>query len=235
MLNLSLLPRPISHQNRCRHVRSREPEINQDSFDRLWSVSDAYHQRLVRNQPVKVAYRTIGTLLPKLYSCHQNLDYVIHLGVHPNLGHGEFLIERLARRNGYKSEDVDGVIGDEVLEEPEWSEWSNGPKLIHTTINVDEVIKHAKKHIEEPTNIRPSQDAGHYLCEFVYYRSLLHFHSEEGKRDGVNLKRSPALERPVIFLHVPPLLSEPAIQLARKVLKSILKSMAHTYSSQSTP
>ncbi|KAG1732195.1 uncharacterized protein EDB91DRAFT_1152111 [Suillus paluster] len=68
------------------------------------------------------------------------------------------------------------------------------PEEIFTEIDVEKLVHHLKKSgIEQ---IYSSLDAGHYLCDFIYYCSLAESKRASGKADKSTTK--------VLFLHCPP-------------------------------
>ena len=64
-------------------------------------------------------------------------------------------------------------------------------------------------------DVRPSEDAGRYLCDFIYYSSL----AELWKRDE---------ERRVVFLHVPVESDEAAIARGREVLIELIRALVQS-------
>jgi len=113
----------------------------------------------------------------------------------PNHGQSEpSMMERMerARLSGYDIEaPVDGT-------EPPKRGFGKGyetfPEEIYTDIDVEKLVHHLKKSgIDQ---IYSSLDAGHYLCDFIYYCSLAESKRATGKADKSTTK--------VIFLHCPP-------------------------------
>ena len=75
----------------------------------------------------------------------------------------------------------------------------------------------------QPTGdlLRLSNDAGHYLCEFIYYTSLLEYWRREPK--GVSKG-----ERPVVFLHVPGQAEEEDLKRGGIVAIGLIKALVET-------
>ena len=63
-------------------------------------------------------------------------------------------------------------------------------------------------------DLRPSTDAGYYLCDFTYYTSLLEY-----------WRRDPEGERPVMFLHVPGGAGEEDVEKGRKVAVGLIEAL----------
>lgn len=63
-------------------------------------------------------------------------------------------------------------------------------------------------------DIRPSSDAGHYLCDFTYYTSLVEY-----------WRRNPQGERPVMFFHVPGGAEEKDVERGRRVALGLIAAL----------
>jgi pyrrolidone-carboxylate peptidase len=68
-----------------------------------------------------------------------------------------------------------------------------------------------QKHLD----LRISEDAGHYLCDFIYFSSLAHL-EKAGER------------RNVLFLHVPSDASEHSIATGRELLLQLVRSVVES-------
>ncbi|KAF8844271.1 peptidase C15, pyroglutamyl peptidase I-like protein [Paxillus ammoniavirescens] len=68
------------------------------------------------------------------------------------------------------------------------------PEEIYTDVDVEKLVHHLKKSGVE--QIYSSLDAGHYLCDFIYYCSLAESRRSTPKTDKPTTK--------VLFLHCPP-------------------------------
>ncbi|EGG03431.1 Hypothetical protein MELLADRAFT_37974 [Melampsora larici-populina 98AG31] len=182
-------------------------------------------------EPVRVAYRTVRSLLPRIFASHPNFDYVIHLGV-AKLSTGFFKLEQGAHRDGYEKVDVDGIRGCDLEKSVEegWEDWKEQQTHIATSIDVEELAREVTKKVKvlitliyktdreldalltililahPAVNVDTSNDAGRYLCEYIFYSSLAHFNAH----------------RRVLFLHVPAGLEEEDIAQGRAVLAEII-------------
>ena len=65
--------------------------------------------------------------------------------------------------------------------------------------------------------MRLSDDAGHYLCDFLYYTSLVEY-----------WRRDPRGKRPVMFLHVPGGVGEEDIVRGRNVTLMLIKALVES-------
>ncbi|KAL9117080.1 MAG: hypothetical protein Q9187_006388 [Circinaria calcarea] len=180
------------------------------------------HQRLqvhihAHPTPIRVSYQTVRALIPLLLfpplpppeenpppssATHEdgdnggkgkekeqpNFDIVLFIGMAS--GRKFFTLESRAHRDGYAGRDVDGktMEGDELWQ---GGAYQGAPEVLETGFPVGEVLKKVKARLLEE-DIRQSDDAGHYLCDFIYYTGLVEY-----------WRRDPKGERPVMFLHVP--------------------------------
>ncbi|KAH8591326.1 hypothetical protein B0O99DRAFT_471646, partial [Bisporella sp. PMI_857] len=144
---------------------------------------------LVHPEPVKVAYTNVRALVPKLWE-GRKIDYMVHIGMAS--GRRYYSVERRGHRDGYGMKDVDNeYLGDterRVVEGKDWI-WDGLPSELPSDLDVDDVWRRWRLALPED-DVRVSEDAGRYLCDFIYYSSLAEL---EKKKE----------ERRVVFLHVP--------------------------------
>jgi hypothetical protein len=95
---------------------------------------------LVHPEPVKVAYKTVRPLVPKLWE-GQKIDYMIHIGMAS--GRRFYSVERRGHRDGYLMRDVDNeFLGDAEREESgEPCEWDGMPEELLTDADIDDIWK----------------------------------------------------------------------------------------------
>lgn len=150
----------------------------------------------LRIKEIPVAYDVVSSMVPNLYE-EVKPRLCVHVGVSP---YKVIKIEKFGRNVGYRSADIFGKAPRTTVCVP------GGPECISTKFNVDGICETlSKKHFD--VTFETSDDAGRYLCDFIYYTSLHH-----GKA-------------PVVFIHVPGL-NEPysAEQLAT-ALKGIIEAL----------
>jgi len=181
-------------------------------------------------KPVHVAFQTVLDLIPKLYDQYSSRvhpyptrseahepPFIIHIGA----GHsGEYAAEERAHRDGYSHIDVDGKAAplqpnaDAETENrgyPIFDEYA-AEELV-TGIDLQGVVDDVDGEIADLTMpINTSEDAGRFLCDFIYYTSL----HEAVKRWGPGgLKR-------VLFVHVPP---DGTLEEGIRVLTAIIRAV----------
>ena len=143
----------------------------------------------------------------------------------------KYIIERQGHRDGYDLNletgkrilDVDDKTLRECEEEMGLAEgeyWRGCPEVLRTTLDVDDILErmhhpgpNETSQLPEGITVKTSDDAGNYLCDFIYYSSLSHFwRGDSGKRS-------------VIFLHVPPESEEEVLEKGRKVTEVLIRAI----------
>lgn len=64
-------------------------------------------------------------------------------------------------------------------------------------------------------DLRISEDAGRYMCDFIYYSSLAHLHKQQRPRK-------------VVFLHVPADASHKTVAQGKELLVNLIRSIVET-------
>ncbi len=72
-----------------------------------------------------------------------------------------------------------------------WQKKYNAPRILQPTYNPEDVCRRWKSAVAAE-NVRLSDDAGKYLCDYIFYASMLEYWLQD-----------PSGERPCGFLHVP--------------------------------
>ncbi|KAI9569580.1 hypothetical protein HD554DRAFT_2204358 [Boletus coccyginus] len=138
-------------------------------------------------------------------------DLVLHVGV---AGRGPLRIERTSHKFGYNMKDANGcpcahrpccaarlgydiespIDGGEPPKRGFGKGYESFPEEIYTDVDVEKLVHHLKKCGVE--QVYSSLDAGHYLCDFIYYCSLAESRRSVPKTDKPTTK--------VLFIHCPP-------------------------------
>ncbi|KAF4456474.1 Pyroglutamyl-peptidase 1 [Fusarium austroafricanum] len=168
---------------------------------------------VVHPEAIRVNYKAVRDLVPSFYDGTHKYDVVLHIGM---AGPRPFYcIERRGHRDGYKHPDVDGeyVGREEERNRSDWP-WRGLPEEIETQFNLDEILPRWQEHSLEG-DLRISEDAGHYMCDFIYYSSL----AELWK-----------LQRPrkALFLHVPADASPASIEKGRELTLNLIRSIVES-------
>ncbi|PLW38024.1 hypothetical protein PCASD_09941 [Puccinia coronata f. sp. avenae] len=188
---------------------------------------------VIQPEPIRVSYADVDNLLSELYQHDAPFDLVIHTGV-ANLNSASFLVEKFAHRLAYSSPDVNGKLPQDSVHN------SPGPDRLTTSIKLDgPLLESVKELIQHPIELKVSENAGRYLCEYIYYGSLAAYEkvsrSSKGKSSSpreekdVGRREGPSMSRPVLFVHVPPLLSLPDLALGAAVLEALIRELVHLH------
>lgn len=147
---------------------------------------------------IAVSYDDVATCLPKFLEEYQP-TMILNVGVSSI---AECLtIECRARSNGYVRPDIHSKCPDES---------AVAPQILETNVDVDQVCKVINKSSKETEcSACISYNAGHFLCEYIFHKSL-------------QMKPQRAL-----FVHVPELTKYSSIRTA-KGLHRILCSMINS-------
>ena len=134
-----------------------------------------------------------------------NYDIVLNIGMAP--GRKFYTLETCAHRDEYNRPDVEGktLQGDTY-----WRDEYGSPEILHTGFDTGDVWRRWKSGFTNE-DVRPSNNAGRYLCDFTYYASML----EYWRRDANGT-------RPCMFLHVPGGWKEKDILRGREVALGLI-------------
>lgn len=164
---------------------------------------------VVHPTPVKVAYQTVRDLVPRLLGPAQ-FDIVLHMGVAAPRSY--YAVERVGRRSNYNTNpDVDG----EKFSEEEADElFGDCPDILRPTFDCEDVWRRWREDLADPSaDVRQSDDAGNFLCGFIYYTSLSYLYKKGWAK------------RPVVFLHVPDLPTEEDVARGRAVTVALIRAL----------
>lgn len=196
------------------------------------AAGDAPRVRLlVHPEPVRVNYGVVRTLVPTLWDgdgddpeqssspperAGKKVDVMLHIGMAGP--EPIYQIERRGHRDGYRIKDVDGQFLDDEQRRADEGDawiWHGVPDELLTDLDVEDIHRRWVARSPKDANIRISEDAGRYLCDFIYFSSLAHLWKA----------RRP---RRVLFLHVPADQSAATIrsgtELALQLIRSIVDS-----------
>ncbi|KAK4105420.1 peptidase C15, pyroglutamyl peptidase I-like protein [Parathielavia hyrcaniae] len=179
---------------------------------------------LTHPSPIRVTYATVRDLVPRLWDLdgtthpgRPGIDAVIHIGMAgPRLFYS---IERRGHRDGYCMPDVDGLLPEGGTVGREGKGDGEGKRLVpgelETDFDIEDVLGRWRGYAPSHMDLRISEDAGHYLCDFIYFSSLAHL-CKAGER------------RRVLFLHVPSDASAHNIALGRELVLQLIRSVVES-------
>ena len=179
----------------------------------------------VHPTPIPVAYATVREALPLILeefaasNSGRRPDLIIHIGIASPRQY--YSVETLAHRDDYIITDVEGRTGYEDGEK-RWRKLDLPPILIPGRVTDDPSSASSYQPEEQFLNtwcsfapksdLRISKDAGHYLCDFIFYTSL-------------SLALQQGHDRNVLFLHVPGGSEDADIEQGRVVAIALIKAM----------
>lgn len=197
---------------------------------RLPSTQSHTAVRIIQHpSPIRVSFDSVRELVPKLHDEHAgSIDAVLHIGMASGRKH--YCIERYAHRDGYvKNKDLDGKI-------PPSNEGStifaDCPAKMTTSLDYDDILQNWQTNVHSipeeipggDCEIKESQDAGHYLCDYIFFNSLAHTGRKSGQMEGHG-----STLRPVLFLHVPAESDGDMLERGTAVTVELIRAMADSY------
>jgi len=140
------------------------------------------------------------------------IDYMVHIGM--ATGRRYYSVERRGHRDGYKMKDVDDELLENVDQEEKNDIWAEMPDELLTSCDIDDTWRRWRVALPD-TDIRISEDAGRYLCDFIFFSSLAHLekHGEEKR---------------VVFFHVPVDVDEESIQIGIDAVVELIRAMVQS-------
>ncbi|CAK7267996.1 hypothetical protein SEPCBS57363_002874 [Sporothrix epigloea] len=192
---------------------------------------------IVYPEPVRVNYQTVRKLVPALWGPNDkrsepppadtdagrnfvppaHIDLLLHIGMAgPRLCYS---LERIGRRDGYLRPDVDNeLLGDTAADraDPNWV-WYGVPAALESDIDLDDALQRWRAHTASmgDNELRISQDAGRFLCDFIYTSSLAHLWKQGARRR-------------VSFLHVPAIATPECVAVGQGLVVELIRSLAET-------
>ena len=166
----------------------------------------------IHPEPITVSYACVREIIPGLLFPKDGLrpkhDIILNIGLAP--GRNFYTLETLAHRDGYNKRDVEGktLEGDTF-----WEREYKAPEKLHTSFDTEDVWRRWKSGLVN-MDLRPSNNAGHYLCDFIYYACMLEY-----------WRREPSEQRPCMFLHVPSGLEEEDIRRGKEAALGLITAL----------
>ncbi|XP_013192444.2 pyroglutamyl-peptidase 1 [Amyelois transitella] len=114
---------------------------------------------------IPVTYENVDEFVPALWDTHEP-KLMIHVGVSSNAK--ELTLEMQAHKKGYQRMDyLDRCPPNHVCP-------ADGAIRMQTRLDIERICKEFNdgNPLEERSSAVVSKDAGRYLCEYIYYRSL---------------------------------------------------------------
>ncbi|KAL3478080.1 hypothetical protein BJX99DRAFT_114393 [Aspergillus californicus] len=195
----------------------------------------------VHPSPVPVAYSAVRTIIPTIMGDYVKIhgrqpDIVIHMGIAATRNY--YSIEMRAHRDAYHMPDNLGRAGYEdgerlwkELDLPHVLQAGPSKPAVEPVVKLDltsprtnlvpcppnnELLKTWQTLAPSSADIRISEDAGRYLCEFIFYTSLS-FAYKEGQ------------DRNIVFFHVPSSCRDQDLETGTRVAVGLIKAIVSTW------
>ncbi|PFH57750.1 hypothetical protein XA68_14636 [Ophiocordyceps unilateralis] len=201
------------------------PFGDQQSVNPSWEIAKSLPSELPRSEhsprvriiiypePIRVSYRTVRTLVPTLWDEHR-IDAAIHIGMAGP--RPVYQLERRARRSEYRTPDVDGALPpDDDDDEDNDDDGHRLPAELRSELHLDDVLDRWRALSQADMDLRLSDDAGRFLCEFIYFTSLSELMRRRRRRN-------------VVFLHVPCHATERYVTQGRDLALSLVRAVAQS-------
>ncbi|PHH75368.1 hypothetical protein CDD82_4479 [Ophiocordyceps australis] len=168
---------------------------------------------VVHPAAIRVNYDSVQSLVPTFWNPDGYMGHRIDLAVHLGMAGPRpcYQIERRGHGRGYTAPDVDGCRPDC----PDLHQDACMPDEIETDLDLDDVLKRWQRHSADDLDLRISEDAGRYLCDFIYYSSLLTLWKQQRPRR-------------VVFLHVPCACTDVHIVQGRQLVLSLVQAIVES-------
>ncbi|KAJ5139156.1 uncharacterized protein N7515_004004 [Penicillium bovifimosum] len=179
----------------------------------------------VHPTPITVSYATVRETVPLILeefaasNGGRRPDLIVHIGIAAPREY--YSVEILAHRDDYHITDVEGCSG-YVDGEKRWKELGLPPILTPgrasedpssaSLYRPDDQFLEKWRSFAPNSDLRISKDAGHYLCDFIFYTSM-------------SLAQLQGQDRNVLFLHVPGASEDANIKEGREVTLALIKTM----------
>ena len=187
--------------------------------------------------PVDVSYNIVRTLLPKLLSCQHsgtsdqteprkstevaaekvlaepdsfNFDIVVHLGLAQSRKYYSF--ETCAHRDGYSKEDI---TGESFENDTYWRDAYGAPAILRPSFDTQDVWNRWQREVPAE-DVRTSHDAGRYLCEFMFFTSML----EQWRKENGRICS--------IFCHLPPGSGAADLERGKRVVLALIAAVVRS-------
>ncbi|KAI1821909.1 putative pyroglutamyl peptidase type I [Xylaria intraflava] len=193
-------------------------------------AKDAAHRSVAHLPPVRIvklpsavrtSYEYTRNLVPTLWGdggedAGRGIDFAIHIGMAgPQL---VYSIERRGHRDGYGAKDVDGKLLEDELRHAEEGErwiWHDVPHELLSDLDIDDVHRRWVERSPKNLGLRVSEDAGHYLCDFIYFSSMAHLWKQQRPKK-------------VVFLHVPLHPDQESIDRGVELVLTLVRSIVES-------
>lgn len=196
---------------------------------------------IVHPEPVRVTYSAVRELIPKLWASGHagvsKIDYVLHIGMASTKK--QYVLEQLGHRDNYTLVDLDEKLPEQNPASDDYP-WRDVPAQLTTELDVADIKRRWDSYLpvsfqqchayrgsmltpitKSDLTLKVSQDAGHFLCDYIYFNSLATCYKAQERR-RVAFLHVPAVK------HVPVDLYQESIDLGREIAIQLLRSIVES-------
>lgn len=158
---------------------------------------------------------------------------ILHMGTTTNRNF--YAIEKRGHRDGY--EDHKDRTGFAPPADDGATFWKDCPTALDTSLDFDDVWTRWRNALllgspDSPSELdgvvlRPSEDAGHALCDFLYYSNLVEYWRHQKQNVGGPEKRFQ--DRPIMFMQVPGRSTGDDLKTGRLVTMGLIRALAESW------
>ena len=143
-----------------------------------------------------------------------------------------YSIEKQGHRDNYDA--FADIYGHKLDKRDGLTFWPDCPPTLETSLNFNDVFQRWRNILINAPEVspgldgvvlRPSNDAGHFLCDFIYYSNLAEHWLK--RKDSNDVDKVDA--RPVMFMHVPRWTGADDLQKGRFITIALLRALAHSW------
>lgn len=179
--------------------------------------------------PIRVAYS--NSPVPELLDAYVGtVDMVLHIGMAS--GRTYYTAEKHGHRDGYtKHKDIDGRRPAPATGPLD----ADVPELLTTSLAFEPIVALWQDLIRaipageagHAADVRPSENAGYFLCDYTYFTSLKWYGRKHECMRGGDVRT-----RPVLFFHVPAESDERSLNTGVVVVEQLIRAMVHCFVQQ---
>lgn len=151
-----------------------------------------------------------------------------------------YAIEKRGHRDGYDTQ-VD-MTGISPPSDDGAKYWKGCPDVLDTTLDFEDIWTRWRNALllgspDAPSELngvilRPSENAGHFLCDFLYYSNLAEYWRHQKNKGDNDGGRDELEDRPVMFMQVPGHVSGDDLKTGRLVTMGLIRALAESWMAQ---
>jgi pyroglutamyl-peptidase len=175
----------------------------------------------VHRPAVETSYHDVREQVPKFFAEYNNIDFVLHMGIASPRQY--YTISKGSYRDNYNYfPDADGKYARDLEDLPGgehlWRDDYHAPRFLKSSIPMDDLWRRSQSLLlgkQYSADLRLEDDAGHYLCGFIYYAGLV---ERWRKHEDQN----------VLFVHTKGETDDDTVAEGREVALAVIRAAVET-------